>query len=123
LSGGANNGAWEVGVMWGLAHYGNPDEFHWDVITGISAGAINTAGMAGWDPKDIVQTTEYLSSAWLQIRNPDIWREWPEGLKAAVTRQGMLDDSYALKTIQRIIAAKSDYARRVSVAAVDVSDG
>ena len=22
LSGGGDNGAWEVGVMWGLAHYG-----------------------------------------------------------------------------------------------------
>ena len=27
LSGGANHGAWEAGVMWGLLHYGNPEDF------------------------------------------------------------------------------------------------
>ena len=27
LSGGGANGAWENGVIWGLMHYGNPDDF------------------------------------------------------------------------------------------------
>ena len=48
LSGGGSNGAWEVGVMWGLVHYGNPKDFEWDWITGVSAGGINSAAMAGW---------------------------------------------------------------------------
>ena len=42
LSGGGANGAWEAGVMWGLAHYGDAQDFYWDVHTGISAGSINT---------------------------------------------------------------------------------
>jgi predicted acylesterase/phospholipase RssA len=54
MSGGANNGAWEGGVMWGLAHYGNPRDFHWDVVTGISAGSINTAYLVGWSPGHVV---------------------------------------------------------------------
>ena len=52
LSGGAANGAWEVGVLWGLYHYGNPKDFAYDVISGVSVGAINTAAMAGWAPED-----------------------------------------------------------------------
>jgi len=48
LSGGGSNGAWEVGVLYGLLHNGNPADFQWDHITGISAGAINTAGLVGW---------------------------------------------------------------------------
>lgn len=27
MSGGGSNGAWEVGVLWGLVHYGNPEDF------------------------------------------------------------------------------------------------
>ena len=50
LSGGGSNGAWEVGVLWGFVHYGNPADFEWDYMTGISAGAINTAGFVGWAP-------------------------------------------------------------------------
>ena len=55
LSGGSNNGAWEVGVMWGLTNYGNPEDYYWDVVSGISAGAINTAGTAGWKPDEVVE--------------------------------------------------------------------
>ena len=49
LSGGGSNGAWEVGVLWGLLNYGNPNDFKYDVVSGISAGSINTLALAGWD--------------------------------------------------------------------------
>jgi predicted acylesterase/phospholipase RssA len=77
LSGGANHGAWEIGVLWGLAHYGTPTDYYWDVISGISAGAINAAGIAGWKPDEIVEMTEYLSEAWLGLVTADIWVERP----------------------------------------------
>ena len=48
LSGGSNNGAWETGVMWGLTHYGTVSDYAWDVVSGVSAGAINTGGIATW---------------------------------------------------------------------------
>jgi len=73
MSGGANNGAWEIGVLWGLAHYGNPEDYYWDVSSGISAGAINTAGLAGWKPEEVLEMTQYLSDAWLNITNKDIY--------------------------------------------------
>ena len=38
--------------FWGLYHYGNPKDFAYDVISGVSVGAINTAAMAGWAPED-----------------------------------------------------------------------
>ena len=50
LSGGGANGAWEAGIFWGLVNYGDPADFAYDVVTGISAGAINTAGLAGFAP-------------------------------------------------------------------------
>ena len=27
MSGGSNYGAWEVGILWGLTHYGNPEDY------------------------------------------------------------------------------------------------
>jgi predicted acylesterase/phospholipase RssA len=50
LSGGGSEGAWEAGVIWGLVNYGDPKDFEWEQVTGISAGAINTAGMVGFRP-------------------------------------------------------------------------
>ena len=49
LSGGGSNGAWEIGVLWGLLNYGDPDDFKYDVVSGISAGSINALGMAGYE--------------------------------------------------------------------------
>lgn len=49
LSGGGSNGAWEIGVLWGLLNYGDPDDFKYDVVSGISAGSINTLALAGWE--------------------------------------------------------------------------
>ena len=123
MSGGANYGAWEIGVVYGLAHYGNPEDYYYDVVSGISAGAINAAGMAGWAPEEVVEMTEYLSDAWFDITTPDIWLKRPDEKKAVLNEKSLLDDSPALLTILDIMSIKSEYAKRVSVAAVDINNG
>ena len=50
LEGGGAKGAYEAGVIWGMMHYGNPDDFQWKVVTGISAGAVNTGAVSVWPP-------------------------------------------------------------------------
>ena len=64
MSGGANNGAWEAGVLWGLANYGNESDFYYDVVTGVSAGSINAVGFAAFSPNDSKAAAEFLSEAW-----------------------------------------------------------
>mmetsp|Transcript_3721 Transcript_3721/g.4263 ORF Transcript_3721/g.4263 Transcript_3721/m.4263 type:complete len:86 (+) Transcript_3721:51-308(+) len=49
LSGGGSNGAWEAGVLWGFLNYGNPADFKYEVVTGVSAGAINSLAISGWE--------------------------------------------------------------------------
>jgi predicted acylesterase/phospholipase RssA len=85
MAGGGSLGAWEIGVIYGLAHYGNPEDYYYDAISGISVGAINTAGFAGWAPEEVVETTEYLSEVWNSLTNPDIWVERKTGLKEVET--------------------------------------
>lgn len=73
MSGGANNGAWETGVIWGLTHYGNPADFTWDVVTGVSAGAINTGAVVLFKTGDEVAMTEFLSETWQGLTTHDVW--------------------------------------------------
>ena len=42
-------------------HYGNPDDFQWDVVTGISAGAINTGALSIWAPEEGLKMSEWVS--------------------------------------------------------------
>jgi len=85
LSGGGSNGAWEVGVLWGWLHYGNPDDFAYDWISGISAGAINTAALSGWAKGDEKRASEWLSYTWSTLTSDQIWKEWPDGLIPSLT--------------------------------------
>ena len=48
MSGGGSNGAWEAGVLWGFINYGTPSDFTYDVVSGVSAGSMNTAAFAGY---------------------------------------------------------------------------
>jgi len=42
LSGGANRGAYEAGVIYGLAHSLDSSEVNWQVFSGVSVGSINS---------------------------------------------------------------------------------
>ena len=120
LSGGSNNGAWEIGVMWGLTAYDDPNKYYWDVVSGISAGAINTAGTAGWRPEEVVEMNQYISDAWLNQTSDQVWvaREG-NAWQLMMDEPSFLDDSPALTHMQEIMSVRSDFGRRVSVGAVD----
>ena len=49
LSGGGAKGSYEAGVIHGLVHLLDPEDVKYDVVTGVSAGAINAAAISLWD--------------------------------------------------------------------------
>ena len=79
MSGGGSNGAWEAGVLWGLVHYGNAEEYKWDVVSGVSAGSINSAGIGVWAPGEEVEGTETLVGLWGNLKTSDIYSKPPFG--------------------------------------------
>ena len=90
MSGGAGNGAWEAGVLWGLMHYGDPVDFEYQVISGVSIGSMNAITLAGWDPKDGVAMSEHLSDLWQELSTTDVWVEWPLGRAMGLYEHGAL---------------------------------
>ena len=73
LSGGASNGAWEIGVLWGLINYGIASDYEYDVVTGVSVGSINSLFLAGWplgQEKEMVQAG---SDLWNNMTTARVW--------------------------------------------------
>ena len=64
LSGGGSNGAWESGVLWGLLHYGEPADYVYDVVTGVSIGSINAAGLAVFEKGKELEASDFIYSTW-----------------------------------------------------------
>ena len=105
LSGGGNNGSWEVGVFYGLVNYGNPADFAYDVVTGVSAGSINTLGFAGYEKGTEVELAQWMSDLWKNLHTSDIWKDWPLGKISGMTlKGGAVDNSPLLKYLQSLAA-------------------
>lgn len=129
LSGGANNGAWEAGVLWGLVNYGNPADYQWDVVTGVSAGAINSGAIIMFAPGDEIAMTQYLSDTWRSIDSADIWLPRGGGkaglMYSMFNEPSLLDDSPLVPTLTSIIEPfrSTGILRNFALAAVDANTG
>lgn len=73
MSGGGNNGAWEMGVLFGMVNNGDPADFTFDVLTGVSAGSMNAGGMAGWPIGKEVEMAQWMSEMWNNLKTRDVW--------------------------------------------------
>jgi predicted acylesterase/phospholipase RssA len=137
MSGGGSNGSWEAGVLWGLANSGHPEDFYYDVVTGVSAGAINTAGISGFTPEDVINAAQFLSDTWNTLSNDQIWSyqpdippvvgadiDWELAVRGFFEYNGVVNDAPALETIGLILQGFPEgYKRSIVLAAADVETG
>ena len=124
MSGGGSNGAWEAGVIWGLVHYGNPDDFKWDVVSGVSAGSINSIGIGVWAPGEEVQGSEELVNIWGNLTTDQIYTTRSQTSAVALfDAPGMYDTTVGLATIKKILEGYDGYKKKVSASAIDANTG
>ena len=112
--------------MWGLMNYGNPSDFEYDVVSGISAGAINAAGLAGFAAKEGPESAQFLSDTWASLYNSEIWQTWPDKglLWGCLTEKGCLNTDPALQFLKDMLATFPEgYKRQVALGATDVKKG
>ena len=94
MSGGGNKGAYEAGVVYGLVHGLEASEVKWDVVSGVSAGALNSAGISIFKVGDEMNMSEFLVGLWGNITTKNIWKEWDEGiLHGFFNESGIFDDT------------------------------
>ena len=59
-------------MIWGLLNYGNPIDYRWDVVTGISVGSINSSYLSAWNVGDEKKAAQGLSDIWANTVTSDI---------------------------------------------------
>ena len=105
LSGGGSNGAWEAGVLWGFLNYGNPDDFAYDVVSGISAGSINAMAMAGTAVGTEKQVSQIVSDLWKNLKTSDVWKNWTIPIvEGFFNKAGLIDNSPLLAYLENVAA-------------------
>ena len=107
MSGGANKGAYEAGVLYGLAHKLDNADVAWDVVTGVSAGAINAAGISMFPVGKEREMTEFLINTLEGLTTETIYTLWPGGLLEGITdHSGIFNDDPLLKFVTDILTTK-----------------
>ena len=135
MSGGSNKAIWEAGVVWGLLHYGNPEDFAWDVMSGISAGAINTGLMSVWATGDELAMSEHISETWASVVDiATLFTTW-EGKEPTeknimdtlpnvlFEKNSLLDDENAVNWLASQIEPFGEMKRRWTTGAIDANTG
>lgn len=90
LSGGGARGAFQVGVIKKLVE----KNIHWDVICGVSVGAINAAYLAQFAKVHQKAGVLTLEAFWLQLKgNSSIYNTRPLGFMASLWNGGLYDTS------------------------------
>jgi NTE family protein len=96
LPGGGSKAAWQVGAC---EHLIGERGYWFDIITGVSAGAVNGATLAqAHNPKELEEELEHLRTVWFGLRgNHDIYsRRWLGPLGMVLGRRASVYDSAPL---------------------------
>lgn len=87
-------------MIYGLNHLLDPADFSYDVVSGVSAGAINAGGIAMFAPEDGLAMSEWIVQMWRNMTTGGIYRDWPIGIvEGFLFENGVYDNSPLLELV------------------------
>jgi len=124
LQGGGDKGAYQAGVLYGLVTYTDkPEEFQYDVLTGISVGAVNAISLAQFPKGEEKEAVQYLKDIWANTTRKDIYKSWPGGIIEGLFFKPSLFNSHPERFyIEKYLKTFPD-KRQVTVVATDMNTG
>lgn len=122
LEGGGDKGAYQAGALKGLVD--NDPETKWDVVTGISAGALNAASISIFAVGDEKSAIDFTLNRWRNIKGKgDIYQNWWLGpLEGLFFKTGIYDTT-PLDTFLHGIMDNSTLKRSFIIGATSILNG
>ena len=85
MSGGGDKGPYQAAVFKGLIENSPLEDVTYDVLVGVSAGALNSLVFSPFKPEQVHEAAKLGRDLWNDIPNHDAYGQWPGGIV-----QGML---------------------------------
>jgi len=121
LSGGGSKGAYEAAVYVGLVNNLPVEEVSYDVITGVSAGSLNTLGLSVFEPSDVVNSSDFIFALWNSISDYTVYKNWPLGIAQGLFKKsGIFDLAPGFDWVSERLGDRT-VKRKVSFATVDAN--
>jgi predicted acylesterase/phospholipase RssA len=123
LEGGGSHGAYEAGALLAITELLPPEERTYSIVTGISAGALNTCQTVGYAPGDERNMAIHVSQFWLNITgNKEIASHWFGGtFFSLLFRPSLYNNANELVYIKKNIG--DVIKRNVTVASTNLNTG
>lgn len=95
------------------------------MVSGISAGSINAAGVALFDKGDELAMSEWLSQKWQHLHSSMVYENWKAGkVDGLLTKTGIYNDHPLYKMMSSYFKERGQKLRRkIVVSAVDANTG
>lgn len=121
MSGGGDKGAYEAAVFVGLVNSLPAEEVAYDVVTGVSAGSLNTLALGVFAPEDVQAASDFAFGLWNSIPNYDAFKNWPGGiLQGLFFKKGIFDLTPGFEWVKANLGDLT-VKRKISFATVDAN--
>jgi NTE family protein len=123
LSGGGSKSAWSTGV---LQHLLGDLHIQYDIIVGVSSGAINAAFLGMYPLGNEKSSVDDMSKMWLDLRQDQVYKKWkPFGILHVVHKQSFYDSSPLRNLLKQSIDIKKirSSGKKIIVGTVSLTSG
>lgn len=123
LSGGGSKGAYQVGALNYLLKENN---VYYDILCGVSVGAINCGFLAQYTSEEERNGIEELTDLWLELNTSKIYKRWfPFGGWHGIWEKSFYDSSPLIHLIEKTINLEKIRAtgRKVNAGTISLSSG
>ena len=93
MEGGGDKGSYEAGVLKAFAEFLPAKEIKYDVVTGISVGAINAMAVALHKKGDEKKCFKWIYDLWFNMTSSNIYENWQFGyLEGLMVQEGLFNN-------------------------------
>jgi NTE family protein len=104
LGSSGDRGFYEAGILDALSKYEKVENIKWRVVSGVSAGALNSAIIASYEIGHETRAIERIKTLALTLKQSDIYKGWFGGLvNGFFFKSGLYDSSPLFQIIQRMV--------------------
>lgn len=123
LEGGGSLGAYQSGALLALTQMLSSADIQWNVVSGISTGSLNAAGMSLFPMGQEAEMALFINDVWLSLNRSDVYEDW----NSLGAPYGLLFEPsmYNTEPLRQSLNQKMTHApcRNVSIGSTDLNTG